>query len=66
MAEEICFLCSRRISREPGSRSVEATLGRDKGLRVFHLDCFDAFTTGSRKELIWTYCVRVMEPWSSS
>ena len=56
----------KNISKAPGSRSVEATLGRDEGVRVFHLDCFDAFTTGSRKELIWSYCVRVMAPSSSS
>ncbi len=59
---ETCFLCSKQLPHARGERLVRATLQQDgfseENLieRVFHLTCFDAFTTGSRHTgVIWTY-----------
>ena len=48
-----CCLCRRTITRAPGAR-----LGGDSEPRLFHLNCFVAFTTGIRPDGdIWTYCI---------
>lgn len=53
-----CFLCRRMISRAPGTRFVEASVAGDPQPRLFHLNCFLAFTTGNRRDGdIWTYCI---------
>ena len=49
-----CFLCSKEIA--PGMRAVYATVENENPERVYHLDCFVAFTTASlRNGAIWTY-----------
>ncbi len=49
-----CFLCSKTIPHTPGTRMV-ITPERDGLQRVFHLNCFVAQTTGTRRDDIWTY-----------
>jgi hypothetical protein len=54
--ERTCFLCSKSISRLPGTSMVEVTFERDGAQHVFHRHCFVAFTTGTRRAGdIWTY-----------
>lgn len=62
--QETCFLCSKRLSYAQGKRVVRVTLQQDGSSeqnlieRVFHVTCFEAFTTGSlRNGVIWIYCI---------
>jgi len=48
-----CALCSKEVA--PGARAVYATVENENPERVYHLDCFVVFTTGSRAGTIWTY-----------
>ena len=51
-----CSLCSKEIA--PGTRAVYATVENENPERVYHLDCFVVFTTGSlRNFAVWTYRV---------
>jgi hypothetical protein len=53
---ETCFLCSKSIPHLPGTSIVEVTFERDGLQRVFHMNCFVAFKTGSPRDgNIWTY-----------
>jgi len=45
-----CSLCAKPILRLPNTRIVHVNFER-----LFHLNCFVAFTTGSRRDDIWTY-----------
>ncbi len=66
---EICFLCSKQLSYAQGKRMVRVSFDSSEqhfAERVFHLPCFDAFTTGSLRDgTIWTYCIvgTPAEPW---
>ena len=56
MKPEACFLCLKNISHTPGTSIVEVMLEGDGLPRVFHLNCFVAFTTGTPRDGdIWTY-----------
>ncbi len=49
-----CSLCSKEIA--PGTRAVYATVEHENLERVYHPDCFVAFTTGATRDgAIWTY-----------
>jgi len=51
---EACSLCSKEIA--PGTRAVYATVENEHPERVYHLDCFVVFTTGTLRDgAIWTY-----------
>jgi hypothetical protein len=51
------------VSHATGTRVVEATLDRDDQPRLFHLTCFVAFNTGTRREdAIWTYRIVPARP----
>jgi hypothetical protein len=53
---QTCFLCSKAIRHTASARMVEVTLERPGLQRVFHLNCFVAFTTGTPRDGdIWTY-----------
>jgi len=53
---DTCYLCSKNTPHSPGTSIVEVTFERDGLPRVFHLNCFVAFTTGTpRDRNIWTY-----------
>jgi hypothetical protein len=51
-----CFLCSKAIRHTASTRMVEVTLERPGLQRVFLLNCFVAFTTGTPRDgEVWTY-----------
>jgi len=53
---ETCHLCSKSNPHSPGTSIVEVMLERDGLQRVFHLNCFVAFTTGTPRDgNMWTY-----------
>jgi len=51
-----CSLCSKEVA--PGARAVYATVENENPERVYHLDCFVVFTTGSPRDgAVWTYLI---------
>ena len=63
---DTCFLCSKTIPHTPSTRMVEVTPERPGLQRVFHLNCFVAYTTGTPRDgAIWTYRI-VATPTSAS
>jgi hypothetical protein len=53
-ASRACFFCSKAIA--PGTRAAFVTIKDEPSDRVYHLSCFEACTTGPRRDGdVWTY-----------
>jgi hypothetical protein len=53
-ASRTCFFCSKAIVS--GTRAAFVTIKDESSDRVYHLSCFEACTTGSRRDgEVWAY-----------